>query len=168
MAYEHDDTWDWKHTLPYNNPHNTKDAVWQGACYCQAVVYDVTRDRPLSSKYCHCNACKTLHGAPFQWAAIFHKDDLRIVQGVDALMFYSAGNKLARHQLPCKVYCKHCYAPIMDEGRRMLMVFPTLIQGITTPKAREAFQPQCHIFYGERVVDFDHDGLTKWPGLDKT
>lgn len=54
----------------------------------------------------------------------------------------------------------------MDEGRRMLMLFPTLIKGITGPEARRAFQPQCHLFYPQRAVDFKGDGLIKWAGLD--
>lgn len=54
----------------------------------------------------------------------------------------------------------------MDEGRNMILLFPTLIEGITERKAREAFKPTCHMFYSQRVVDFTGDGLVKWKGLD--
>lgn len=54
----------------------------------------------------------------------------------------------------------------MDEGRNMILLFPTLIEGIMEPKAREAFKPSCHMFYPQRVVDFKDDGVVKWQGLD--
>lgn len=53
----------------------------------------------------------------------------------------------------------------MDEGRRMVLLFPTLVEGIETQEGRGAFKAGCHIFYGERVVDV-RDGLRKWEGMD--
>ena len=46
----------------------------------------------------------------------------------------------------------------------MILLFPTLIEGISTKEGREAFKPQCHIFYTQRVVDFIGDGITKFKG----
>lgn len=54
----------------------------------------------------------------------------------------------------------------MDEGRNMILLFPTLIEGINEGKARDAFKPTCHMFYNQRVVDFNNDGIVKWTGLD--
>lgn len=54
----------------------------------------------------------------------------------------------------------------MDEGRNMILLFPTLIEGINTDEGREAFKPKCHMFYTQRVVDLKGDGLDKWAGLD--
>jgi NMD protein affecting ribosome stability and mRNA decay len=54
----------------------------------------------------------------------------------------------------------------MDEGRNMILLFPTLIEGINTKKAREVFKPTCHMFYSQRVVDFPNDNVVKWDGLD--
>jgi hypothetical protein len=53
----------------------------------------------------------------------------------------------------------------MDEGRNMILLFPTLIEGINTPEGRAAFKPACHMFYPQRVCDIK-DGLDKWAGLD--
>ncbi len=47
----------------------------------------------------------------------------------------------------------------------MILLFPTLIEGINTPEGKEAFKASCHMFYGRRVVDI-RDGLPKWEGLD--
>lgn len=54
----------------------------------------------------------------------------------------------------------------MDEGRNMILLFPTLIDGINKPKGREAFKPTCHMFYTSRATSFAGDGIVKWKGLD--
>lgn len=70
------------------------------------------------------------------------------------------------HHLPCKVHCESCWTPILDEGRNMIMLFPSLIEGVESDAGRHAFKPSCHLFYPQRVVDFTGDGLEKWSGLD--
>ena len=47
----------------------------------------------------------------------------------------------------------------------MILLFPTLIEGINTQKGREAFKPECHMFYSRRVVDIK-DGVPKWDGIN--
>ena len=54
---------------------------YRASCYCNAVQYEVCSD-PVDAKICHCLACQKLHGAPMQWAAIFHKHDVRITEGI--------------------------------------------------------------------------------------
>ena len=46
----------------------------------------------------------------------------------------------------------------------MILLFPTLIEGINTKEGREAFKAQSHMFYTQRVVDIK-DGLPKFSGL---
>lgn len=67
-------------------------------------------------------------GAPFQWAAIFHKEDINFTKGHHDLVWYDSGEKTTRHKLPCKVTCGYCRSPIMDEGRNMILLFPSLIK----------------------------------------
>lgn len=109
---------------------------------------------------------RTYIQAPFQWAAIFHKEDMRFTHGYRGLEWYDSASKSRAHHLPCKVQCANCYTPIMDEGRNMVLLFPTLIEGINTKEGREAFKAECHIFYSQRVVEFRGDGLKKFEGLD--
>ncbi|KAM5358120.1 hypothetical protein ACJZ2D_015587 [Fusarium nematophilum] len=104
-------------------------------------------------------------GAPFQWAAIFNKTDLAFENGHEGLKFYKASTKRGEHGLPCKVGCAECGSWIMDEGRNMVLLFPTLLD-LDTPELRENFEIQCHIFYPQRVVDVP-DGKQKWTGLDR-
>ena len=54
---------------------------YRANCYCNTVQYEVCSD-PVDAKICHCLACQKLHGAPMQWAAIFHKHDVRITKGI--------------------------------------------------------------------------------------
>jgi len=131
-------------------------------CHCGAVRYEVRAD-PVDAKLCHCRDCQVLHGAPMQWAAIFHKRDVRITAGVDCLRFYASGPGAAERTLPCKVSCGRCGTPIADEGRRMWLAFPELFDFGRPRRIPGAFRPTCHIFYRMRVVDVD-DELPKWAG----
>lgn len=47
----------------------------------------------------------------------------------------------------------------------MILLFPTLIEGINTDEGRSAFKAGCHMFYEQRVVDV-RDGLPKWAGMN--
>ncbi|KAJ9139303.1 hypothetical protein NKR19_g7495 [Coniochaeta hoffmannii] len=157
----------WKFKAPYKIHDDARnlDAKWKGKCHCGKVQYQLSRDKPLASKYCHCTTCQRLHGSPFQWAAIFHKEDINFTNGIHDLGWYDPTGKSTTHHLPCKVHCAYCRTPIMDEGRNMILLFPTLIEGINTPKGKEAFKVQCHMFYPQRVVDFKGDGVKKFKGL---
>lgn len=185
----------WRTEHPYVKPSDDDDfkAEWEGSCHCGSVKYLLGRERPLSSKYCHCVDCQRMHAvsedlglrldlvetrrvaymssqAPFQWAAIFHKSDFRFINGAQGLNFYSPSLRRPLHDLPCKVYCETCHTPIMDEGRRMIMMFPELLKGIHSQRGKDAFKVGDHICWGGRVVDegvFDGDGVRKWKGVDK-
>lgn len=52
---------------------------------------------------------------------------MHLENGASGLSFYSSGQKLREHQLPCKVSCSYCHTPIMDEGRNMVLLFPELL-----------------------------------------
>jgi len=151
----------WASHPPYSpGPEGPFPPTWTGACHCTAVTFAVRHD-PLDVKYCHCTDCQRLHAAPAQWAAVLHKADVRVTCGVEALEFYSSSSKRKEHELPCKVYCKQCHTAIWDEGRNMLMLFPTLLN-LPRP-IPEQWRARCHIFYGSRVVDIN-DGTPKWSG----
>ena len=138
------------------------EARYEASCHCGAVRYGVSAD-PVDAKICHCRMCRKLHGAPMQWAAIFHKSDGRFCAGTDCLRFFNGNLNKAERILPCKVSCGLCGAHIADEGRTMWLAFPSLFDFGTPPNVPAAFRPTCHIFYAARVLDM-HDGLPKWAG----
>jgi len=156
---------EWKFRVPYkihSNDPNFKP-LYEGSCHCGRVQYQLSREAPLDAKYCHCSTCQVLHGAPFQWAAIFHKEDINFTHGHHDLGWYESSEKTTRHKLPCKVSCAYCRSPVMDEGRNMILLFPSLIKFKEGEKRK--FDPTCHMFYGNRLVDIK-DGLPKWTGIN--
>lgn len=147
----------------YSSPDDESFAAkYRAHCHCGAVRYEVSAD-PVDAKICHCSDCQTLHGAPMQWAAIFHKKDVRFVTGVGHLRFYNSVLNRRERVLPCKVACALCGTPIADEGRNMWLAFPTLFDFNAWPQVPAAFRPSCHIFYSVRVMDIV-DELPKWSG----
>jgi hypothetical protein len=57
---------EWKHREPYaihDTEKNGKfDVKWEGSCHCGKVTYQLSREKPLAAKYCHCTTCQRLHG----------------------------------------------------------------------------------------------------------
>jgi len=158
---------EWKKRPPYriHEKNENFNARYHGNCHCGRVQFQISRKEPLDSKLCHCTTCQTQHAAPFQWAAIFHKEDINFTNGHHSLEWYDPTSKSIEHKLPCKVRCSYCHAPIMDEGRNMILLFPSLVHLNDYPEAKALFKPRCHMFYGQRVMDIP-DGLPKWSGLN--
>ncbi|KAL6721699.1 hypothetical protein ACLMJK_000803 [Lecanora helva] len=156
----------WKFRAPYKVHDNDPNfhARYHGSCHCGKIQYQLSREKPLDSKYCHCTTCQKIHGAPFQWAAIFHKEDINFTHGHHDLGWYESSEKTTIHKLPCKVSCAYCRTPIMDEGRNMILLFPTLIN-FKDPEERKNFDVSCHMFYPRRVLDIN-DGKPKWSGIN--
>lgn len=156
---------DFKDAPPYSytEPFEVKH---HASCFCGAVAFEVRAD-PVDAKLCHCRGCQTLHGAPFQWAVIFHKADVRFTRGVEHLRFYNSELGRPGHVLPCKLSCGQCGAPVADEGRRMFLAFGPLFDLGHPPHLPEAYRPTCHIFYGARVMDVPDD-LPKYLGHKKS
>jgi len=157
---------EWKFRAPYkvHGDDEKFNALYEASCHCGKVRYQLSREKPLDAKYCHCKTCQVLHGAPFQWAAIFHKEDINFTHGHHDLVWYDSAEKTTRHKLPCKVSCAYCRTPIMDEGRNMILLFPTLIK-FKSAEERKHFDISCHMFYSQRVVDIP-DGRPKWTGMN--
>ncbi|KAK4501442.1 hypothetical protein PRZ48_007251 [Zasmidium cellare] len=164
---ENENVEEWKKRAPYRIHESNEhfEARYEASCHCGKVQYELSREEPLDSKLCHCTTCQTQHAAPFQWAAIFHKDDINFRDGHHHLEWYDPSTKSVEHKLPCKVRCKYCHSPIMDEGRNMVLLFPSLIK-FKSDQEKANFKPRLHMFYNERVMDIP-DGLPKWTGLNE-
>jgi hypothetical protein len=54
----------WKFRAPYkvHEDGDNFEALYEGGCHCGRVKYQLSREKPLSSKYCHCTTCQSLHG----------------------------------------------------------------------------------------------------------
>lgn len=54
----------WKHRAPYKVHDNAEDfkVRYEGSCHCGRIKYQLSREKPLDSKYCHCTTCQKIHG----------------------------------------------------------------------------------------------------------
>ncbi|KAJ5104339.1 hypothetical protein NUU61_001686 [Penicillium alfredii] len=155
-----------------NNPRNTRSTTKPGKIVRRitpnpqgAWISPVACPLPMREDlFCHCHGCQVMHGAPFQWAAIFHKEDLSFTKGASGLSFYSSAHKSQEYEMPTKVSCSFCRSPLMDEGRNVCLLFPASIDFNGSEdenrQKREAFKPTC-----QRAMDIA-DGLPKWSGMD--
>ena len=57
----------WKHRAPYKVQDNDPNfhARYEASCHCGKVQYQLSREKPLDSKYCHCTTCQKLHGTKY-------------------------------------------------------------------------------------------------------
>ncbi|KAK9867590.1 hypothetical protein WJX84_000561 [Apatococcus fuscideae] len=133
-----------------------------GKCYCGAVEFAANSD-PVDVRVCHCRGCQRTHGASYQWSAFFHKEQILFTKGHEHLEFYNTETRTPHHKLPVKILCRCCHAPIADEGRRMMLIFPPGFDW-EDGKMPESFKPRCHIFYGTRTFDIE-DGVPKFEGM---
>lgn len=58
----------WKYQAPYKEYQqgegsDFKDVKHEASCHCGRVQYQLNRDVPLDSKFCHCMDCQVQHGA---------------------------------------------------------------------------------------------------------
>lgn len=55
---------EWKHREPYRIHEDNENfpVKWEGSCHCGKVTYELSREKPLAAKYCHCTTCQRLHG----------------------------------------------------------------------------------------------------------
>jgi hypothetical protein len=58
---------EWKFRAPYKIHKKEGDnddfrALYEGSCHCGRVKYQLSREKPLEAKFCHCATCQVLHG----------------------------------------------------------------------------------------------------------
>ena len=116
----------------------------------------------VDAKICHCQTCQKLHGAPMQWALIFHKEDVRVSWGRGHLSYFNCVSKRNEHRPPCKVSCAICGTLLADESRQIWIAFPSTF-GFSAVEVPSVFLPYCQTFYAERIMDVS-DALPKWAG----
>ena len=56
----------WKHRPPYKVHDNDPNFYnrYEGSCHCGKIRYQLSREKPLDAKFCHCTTCQKIHGAP--------------------------------------------------------------------------------------------------------
>lgn len=54
----------WKFRAPYRIHEDPAHfhARYEGSCHCGRIQYQLSREKPLDAKYCHCTTCQKIHG----------------------------------------------------------------------------------------------------------
>ena len=127
--------------------------TWTGGCYCGAVKVEADGP-PARQGFCHCESCRAWSATPVTAYALWPAGNVRVTQGEDRLHAFQKSEKAAE-----RVTCGTCGGSVMARirGGSMVDLFPALLDGFP-------FEPQAHIFYGERMVDMK-DGLPKFRDL---
>lgn len=127
---------------------NGENTEHRGSCYCGTVEVAVTGP-PVVAGYCHCLSCRKWHSAPIIAWSTWPKENVRINGAIIASEKDPATRRIA---------CRACGGCIANEKPQidMIVVYPMTLCG-----SDFSFEPEMHLFYVERVMDFS-DGLPKF------
>ncbi len=125
-----------------------------GGCHCCAIRYEATGD-PLYVPYCHCASCRNTTGAPVVMFVNFQANGIRFTKG-ERKVYQSSPNVR-------RTFCPDCVTPLSYEGawggNAIVEVY------VSTLDDPDAFVPDRHVFYGERIKWFDvADQLPRYNG----
>ncbi|KAK9898407.1 hypothetical protein P389DRAFT_166905 [Cystobasidium minutum MCA 4210] len=162
---EHENKDDWKKQPPYapEDPKKPKKALFKGNCHCHDVTFEIYVDKPKGAHFCHCDTCQKLHGSATHWSVVIPKNEVLFTCSPDKLSFYRTEDQKTEHIPPCKLSCARCHSPIADEGRNMMLMYPSTFN-FEKKEDRSPFLPDKHIFYAQRAIDVE-DGTAKWEGM---
>lgn len=119
-----------------------------GQCYCDQVQVEVKGD-PVFAAYCHCESCRKWHSAPMTALAAWPDDAVKVHGDVTV----SEKNDESR-----RTSCSKCGGNVLTTkpGLGWKVVYPLTLAG-----SDFSYKPAMHIFYENRVVDFN-DHLPKF------
>ena len=119
-----------------------------GQCYCGQVHVEVEGD-PVFAAFCHCESCRKWHAAPMTALAAWPEHAVKVHGNV------TVSEKNDASQRTC---CSKCGGNVLTTkpGLGWKVVYPLTLSG-----SEFSYEPAMHIFYGERVVDFN-DSLPKF------
>lgn len=88
---------------------STEKNMVQGECLCGAVRYEAALPIEMCGN-CHCSQCRKANGAPYVSWALFQKENVKIISGVDGLISYRHSPKSTRQ------FCNICGSQIFFES----------------------------------------------------
>lgn len=135
-----------------DNKGNSKKAGMEIRCDCDSVIIEFSKP-PIVSLYCHCQDCRDLTKAAFYSGVAFETTQMSITRGEDCINKY----EFKKHQLK-RHFCRNCGNFLYAINRLGLI---TTSAYNFSDKSNDNINPNCHLFYGERVIDMS-DNLIKY------
>lgn len=130
-----------------------------GGCMCGAVRYQA-KGEVLGVGHCHCRSCRRHSGAPVVTWVAFRADQVRFPERDRKV--YNSSPGVGRG------FCDQCGTPLTFEisVSRSFGGVPIIEFHISTLDEPDAFVPDRHWHYGERISWFDvADDLPRYPGF---
>jgi len=134
------------------------DKTHTGGCLCGANRYEA-RGAPFWVGHCHCKTCRRQTGAPVVTLVGFRKDQVTFKKGERAL--YESSPGVGRG------FCRDCGTPLTWEAMSTQGNGPIVEVYISTLDDPDAFAPENHSWYSQRIAWFDvADDLPRHHGFD--
>jgi len=142
---------------------------YSGKCSCGTVKFDCEGE-PFFTQYCHCNKCREVASwserdtdkQGYAWTAGYLASSFNITSGIDNL------DEIIRNNAKL-LLCKSCHSLIygisLDEDKQA-GIGVSVNNFCFTGSVPESFKPVRHIWYVNRVVNFN-DNLQKFKDAPK-
>lgn len=130
--------------------------VTTGRCLCGNLQFEL-RGRRLWVAHCHCQSCRRNTGSAVATFVGYNKDQLTYTRG--ERKFYQSSPGVQRG------FCADCGTPMTYEADRCPDEVHLYVSTIDNPGA---FQPQVHVFLGERIPWLElEDDLPRYEGFSE-
>lgn len=132
---------------------NGEQSQYEGECYCGSVRVTVVGP-PKDTGYCHCRSCRKWHAAPVNAWSAWSRSSVSIRGDI---------KRSDLGGLSQRISCAKCGGGVANDMPEFDL---TVVYPMTLADSDFTFEPRMHIFYAERVINFN-DGLPKFVGWMK-
>lgn len=135
-------------------------SIYYGQCCCDLVEFECVGE-PLFTQYCHCNKCREVAALStckndklgYAYTAAYLTDQFTIVNGHEQLEGIIRNNA----KLFCCRGCKSLIYGISLDPKLQAGIGVNAFNFHFEDDAPEVFTPVRHIWYENRIIDFEDD-----------
>lgn len=129
-------------------------------CLCGEFAHEMT-GAPIACVVCHCTTCRSYSGAPYLHTAAWTTGSVKRTAGADEnLLVHKHDGNEAFQRMSCRL-CGSYVAGFAPPHSMFGFQLGTIDGAYENNTYKATFKPNCHLFYGSRVVDVV-DGAPKF------